>query len=184
MKTKQILYIWYICIKRGLALNNLQWLICRKTQLTKKHIFNIYEQDLVLNNLQWLTCYKTTCCIFICRCFFLIWFGNLLYSHNHEQLYIHICMQKHIQHNKDERRQFLRKIYLSLYSKGFFVRGELETEENCSILNPNSSDYSSISFQFSWAAHPGSWGPSPCWDMVSFQHLLSNWSEPSVAGVI
>ena len=29
-----------------------------------------------------------------------------------------ICMQKHIQHNKDERTQFFRKIYLSLYSKG------------------------------------------------------------------
>ena len=25
------------------------------------------------------------------------------------------CMQKHIQHNKDERTQFFRKIYLSLY---------------------------------------------------------------------
>ena len=33
----------------------------------------------------------------------------MLYSH--EQLYI--CMQKHIQHNKNERTQFLRKIYLS-----------------------------------------------------------------------
>ena len=32
-----------------------------------------------------------------------------------------ICrgMQKQIQHNKDERTQFFRKIYLSLYSKGF-----------------------------------------------------------------
>ena len=29
------------------------------------------------------------------------------------------CMQKHIQHNKDERPQFFRKIYLSLYLKGF-----------------------------------------------------------------
>ena len=29
------------------------------------------------------------------------------------------CMQKHIQHNKDERKQFFWKIYLSLYSKGF-----------------------------------------------------------------
>ena len=37
----------------------------------------------------------------------------LLYSH--EPLYIHICMQKY--HNKDERTQFFRKIYLSLYWK-------------------------------------------------------------------
>ena len=28
-------------------------------------------------------------------------------------------MQKHIQHNKDEQTQFFRKIYLSLYLKGF-----------------------------------------------------------------
>ena len=41
----------------------------------------------------------------------------VLYSHN--QPYIHICMQKHIQHNKDKRTQFFRKIYLSLYLKGF-----------------------------------------------------------------
>ena len=50
------------------------------------------------------------------------------------------CMQKHIQHNKDERTQFFRKIYLSLYLKGFgkvlSVRGELETEQNCKILTP------------------------------------------------
>ena len=51
------------------------------------------------------------------------------------------CLQKHIQHNKDERTQFFRKIYLSLYlkcSKGLrkvlCVRGDLETEQNCSIL--------------------------------------------------
>ena len=41
-------------------------------------------------------------------------------------------MQKHSQHKNDEHTQFLRKIYLSLYSKGlrkgYFVRGELENE--------------------------------------------------------
>ena len=30
-----------------------------------------------------------------------------------------ICMQKHSQHNKDERTQFYRKIYLSLYSEWY-----------------------------------------------------------------
>ena len=29
------------------------------------------------------------------------------------------CMQKHIQHNKDRRTQFFRKIHLSLYLKEF-----------------------------------------------------------------
>ena len=50
------------------------------------------------------------------------------------------CMPKHIQHNKDERTQFFRKIYLSLYLKGLrkvlSVRRELETEQNCNILTP------------------------------------------------
>ena len=30
---------------------------------------------------------------------------------------------------------------------------------------PNSSGYHSLSFPFSWAAQPGAWGPSLCWDM-------------------
>ena len=29
-----------------------------------------------------------------------------------------ICMQKHSQHNEDERTLFFRKIYISFYSKG------------------------------------------------------------------
>ena len=45
--------------KEGLALNNLQWLICHKTKLNQtkpNHIYLIYmyKQDLPLNNLQWL----------------------------------------------------------------------------------------------------------------------------------
>ena len=72
------------------------------------------------------------------------------------------CMQKHIQHNKDERTQFIRKIYLSLYLKGF------ERVTNCIIgerwvgdwtelqhVDPHSSGHSSNSFSYSWAAQPG-----------------------------
>ena len=33
-------------------------------------------------------------------------------------------------------------------------------------IDPHSSGYNSISFPFSWAAQPGAWGPSLCWDMV------------------
>ena len=79
-------------------------------------------------------------------------------------------MQKHIQHNKDERTQFFRKIYLSLYSKGlrkgYCVRGKLETEQRLQHIDPHSSGYSSISFSFSWAAQPGAWRPSFCWELV------------------
>ena len=39
-------------------------------------------------------------------------------------------------------------------TKGLCVRGELETEQNCNILTPSSSGYSSTSFSFSWAAQP------------------------------
>ena len=48
-----------------LALNNLQRLICHKTQQTKPNqnymirIINTYEKDLAFNNLQWLICQKT-----------------------------------------------------------------------------------------------------------------------------
>ena len=50
--------------KKGLALNNLQWLIWYKTQpnpTQPNHIYLIYmyKEDLALNNLQWLICHKT-----------------------------------------------------------------------------------------------------------------------------
>ena len=83
---------------------------------------------------------------------------ELLYSHN--QLYIHICMQKNIQHNKDERTQFFRKIYFSLYLKGLCVRDELETEQRLQHIDPHSSGCHNLSFSFSWAAQPRAWGPS------------------------
>ena len=73
-------------------------------------------------------------------------------------------MQKHIQHNKDERTQFFRKIYLSLYSKGlrkgYCVKGELETEQRLQHIDPHSSGFRSVSFLFFWAAQPGTWGPA------------------------
>ena len=93
---------------------------------------------------------QTTCNILICR-----------------------CMQKHIQHNKDKRTQFLRKIYLSLYLKGFekvtkgiicerWLGDWIELQH----IDPHSSGQSSISFPFFWAAQPGAWGSSLHWDMV------------------
>ena len=54
--------------KEDLALNNIQWLICHKTQpnqiifdIQPNHIYLIYmyKQYLALNNLQWLICHKT-----------------------------------------------------------------------------------------------------------------------------
>ena len=52
--------------------------------------------------------------------------------------------------NKD----FFKKIYLSLYFKGFVCERELETEQNCNILTPTLMAISVVSFLFSSAAEP------------------------------
>ena len=49
--------------KKDLALNDLQWLICHKTESnpTKPnpiYLIYMYKEDLALNNLQWLICHK------------------------------------------------------------------------------------------------------------------------------
>ena len=76
-------------------------------------------------------------------------------------------MQKHIQHNKDERTQFFRKIYLSLYLKGFervtkgFTVWEVSWRLNRTATYwPHSYGHNSVSFPFSWAAQPGPGGPT------------------------
>ena len=55
-------------------------------------------------------------------------------------LHTHMQMHAgHIQHNKDERTQFFRKIYLSLYLKGFervVCERELETEQRLQHIDP------------------------------------------------
>ena len=60
----------------------------------------------------------------------------------------------------------LRKIYLSLYLKGFekgysrfYCERELETEQNCNILTPTLMAIS-VSFPLSRAAQPEAWGPT------------------------
>ena len=101
-------------------------------------------------------------------------------------------MQKHIQHNKDERKQFFRKIYLSHFIRKWLrkgnerlcMRGELETEQKLQHIDTHSSGHCSISFPFSWAAQSGAWGPSLCWfwfSLLELEHWLqtqiSNWSD-------
>ena len=97
-----------------------------------------------------------------------VWLFHILeiFLCSHEQLYIHICMQKHIQHNKEERKHFCRKIYLSLYWKGCVWEGVGDRTKTATYWPPNSSGYHSLFFPFSWAAQPAAWGPSLCWDIV------------------
>ena len=51
--------------KEDLALNNLKWLICHKTQPNHIYLIYMYKEDLVLNDLQWLICHKTQLLHFI-----------------------------------------------------------------------------------------------------------------------
>ena len=66
-----------------------------------------------------------------------------------------------------------RKIYLSLYWKGWVWEGVGDRREQPHI-DPHSIGHNRVSFPFSWAAQPGAWGPSLSGTCSSIQHLLSN----------
>ena len=53
-----IVYLIFM-YKDDLALNDLQWLICHKTQQNQIIYIYIYDEDLALNNLQWFIYHKT-----------------------------------------------------------------------------------------------------------------------------
>ena len=102
--------------------------------------------------------------------------------HNPEQLYIHIYMQKHIQHNNDERRHSSLEKYTSLFIEsvrkgyeGYYcVRGELETEQYCNILTPTLMAITAFLSRSPRLLNRGPAGPASAWTWFSFQHLLSN----------
>ena len=81
----------------------------------------------------------------------------------HIQPYTYTCGNKI--NNNNERTHIFRKIYLSHFFRKGCERVVCERWvgdwTDCNILTPSSSDYSSTSFSFCWAAQPGSWGPSP-----------------------
>ena len=78
-------------------------------------------------------------------------------------------MQIHVEHNDTMKitTQFFKKIYLSLYLKGFekgyssfYYEWALETEQDCNILTPTLMAISVVSFLFSRAAQSEAWGPT------------------------
>ena len=84
---------------------------------------------------------------------------SLLYTH------IHADVSRNIMTRFNERTNshfFIKKnTSHTLFSKGLrkgwcwlCVRGELETERDCHILTPSSSDHGSTSSSFCWAAQP------------------------------
>ena len=99
----------------------------------------------------------------------------MLYSH--EQLYIHIYMQKHIQHNKDERTQFLRKIYLSLYWKGCVWEVSWKPNRTATYWPPLFW-LSQPFFPILLGCSTGGLGAQPLQGHSSHSSIfLSNWSE-------
>ena len=99
----------------------------------------------------------------------------LLYSHNFDQLYKHICMQNHNDTIK-MTTQFFRKIYLSLYWKGCVWEGVGDRTELPHIDLPTLMAIS-VSFPFSRVAQPEARGPSSLLGAGFLYHILSpNWS--------
>ena len=65
----------------------------------------------------------------------------------------HSSLEKYTSH-------FIRKF------ERWCVRGSWRPNKDYDILTPQLFCYHCLSFPFSWAAKPGAWGPSSCWDMV------------------
>ena len=108
------------------------------------------------------------CCILICRC---------MQKHNDAiKISGHSSLEKYISHFIWKGSKGLLKVLLCKRWVGDWT--ELQH------IDPHSYGHNSLSFPFSWAAQPGAWGPSLSGTWSSFQHLLSNWPEHPVAGVI
>ena len=88
--------------------------------------------------------------------------------------HIHAC--RNITTQWRRATQFFRKIYLSLYLKGFerVTKGFTVWEESWRVgdwtelqhIDPHSYGHNSVYFPFSWAAQPKGLGAQPLWDMV------------------
>ena len=61
--------------------------------------------------------------------------------------------------------------------KGLCVRGQLETEQNCNILTPSSSVFSSTPFSFCCLLNRGPWGPSSLLGLVLTASNCNNWLQ-------
>ena len=82
----------------------------------------------------------------------------------------HSSLEKYTSHFIRNGSKGLRKVLLCKRWVGDWT--ELQH------IDPYSSGHNSISFPFSWAAQPGAWGSSLCWDMVliSASSLQLTWT--------
>ena len=104
-------------------------------------------------------------------------------------------MQKHSQHNNDERTHFFRKIYFSHFirnscervTKWLYVRRDLETEQTATYWPPVPLSLAALLSRYAGLLNRGSWGPiALCWVLVlstasNLQLTDSKLSEPLVA---
>ena len=105
------------------------------------HLFkqaSVLDPNWLMTESYWLKC----CCILLYRCMLNIF--NTITTSRHSSL------EKYTSH-------FIERVV---------CENELETDQNCNILTNHSSGHNSVFFLFSWAAQPGAWGTSLCWDMV------------------
>ena len=85
--------------------------------------------------------------------------------------------------NKDEGRLLLKNILLTLFVT-FACERELETEQNCSILNPTLMAISVVSFSFSRATQPEALGISFLLSAGFLYHILSPTGLQTQSGVL
>ena len=82
---------------------------------------------------------------------------------------MNICTQKHIQPNKDERTEFFRKIYLTVYWKGCVWEVSWRLNRDCNILTPPPAP-PAIAVRLFRSPGPLNMGPGGqplCWKLVS-----------------
>ena len=95
----------------------------------------------------------------------------MLYSHDHDQLYIHIYMQKHNDAMKTSGHSSLEKYTSHFIWKGLKGLLKILLRERwvgdwteLQYIDPNSYGHNSVSFPFSCST--GVLGAQPLWDMV------------------
>ena len=94
-----------------------------------------------------------------------------IYNHNHDQLYkriihLHLHMHAHLyaEHNNDTIKTTSDTVLLEKYTSHFIWKGcvweGVEDRTELQHIDPHSIGHNRVSFRFSWAAQPGTWGPS------------------------
>ena len=113
---------------------------------------------------------KRNCCIDMA----MINYTNTYYIYIYTHIHAEYILRQWIKTSEDF---FKKKIYFSLYLKGFVCERELETEQNYNILTPTLMAISVVSFSFSWCSTGGPGAQLSAgflYHTLSLTHLISN----------